>query len=78
MGHIGTAVGAKDVEITSGPMEASELVEAVRAMCGSDPGFTIYNTLVLVGESEAFVPASGGRLIGNEEEVVLIPFSHGG
>ncbi len=79
LGHIGTAVGAGDVDLEGGDMPAAELVERVRQMAtGRDPGFTKYNTIVMVDEGEAFVSAGSERKVRNGETVVLIPFSHGG
>ena len=60
-------------------LEAEEVVARVRALSpGADPGFTEYNTLVMVEDGEAFVPASMKRIVKNGQKVVLIPFSHGG
>ena len=79
LGHIGTAVGARDVTIHDGGLDASDLVERVKAMTGlKDPGFSVYNTLVMVEDGEAFVAASPGRTVKDGEKVALIPFSHGG
>jgi len=78
MGHIGTALGSKELEVESDGMLASELVEHLRARCRTDPGFNVYNTLVLVEDSDAFVPALQKRHVGPGDNVVLIPFSHGG
>lgn len=79
LGHIGTSVGAKELTFPDEDIEASELVEKVRAATGkSDPGFTKFNTLVMVEDGEAFVPAGGSRRLKNGEKVALIPFSHGG
>ena len=79
LGHIGTSLGAKEVRLDSKGLEATEIVERLRALSRqADPGFTKYNTLILVQDGEAFVPASVNRLIKDGEKVVLIPFSHGG
>ncbi len=79
LGHIGSSVGAKEVQLEDAEIEAVEIVERMRKISGqSDPGFTKYNTLVLVEDGEAFVPASVSRKVKGGEEVVLIPFSHGG
>ncbi|HEY6283239.1 MAG TPA: hypothetical protein VIW22_04870 [Nitrososphaerales archaeon] len=60
-------------------LEASEIVERLRIMSGKeDPGFTKFNTLVMVESGEAFVTASLRRVVKDGEKVVLIPFSHGG
>jgi len=79
MGHIGTSVGRKEVLLNDSALSPSELVDELRRMSGRpDPGFNRYNTLALVGDGEAFVPASSTREIKSGEDVVLIPFSHGG
>lgn len=79
LGHIGTSVGSKELAIPDGDIDASDLVEKVRAVTGkSDPGFSRFNTLVMVEDGEAFVPAGGSRRLKDGAKVVLIPFSHGG
>jgi molybdopterin converting factor small subunit len=79
LGHIGTSVGRKDVTLETSELEASELVERLRAESSrSDPGFTKFNTLVMIEDGEAFVPAGMGRKVPDGSRVVLIPFSHGG
>jgi hypothetical protein len=79
MGHIGTSVGTSEVVLDDISISAPELVDRLRAMSKrDDPGFTRYNTLALVGDGEAFVPATSTRRIKSGEDVVLIPFSHGG
>ena len=79
LGHIGTSVGAREVELQEDIMDAAEVVERLRSLSPeADPGFTKYNTLVLVEDGEAFVPAGAKRTVRNGDNVVLIPFSHGG
>ena len=79
MGHVGSSVGREEVFLADESITASDLVEKLRAMSKeSEPGFNKYNTLALVGEGEAFVPASSDRKIESGDDVVLIPFSHGG
>jgi len=79
LGHIGTSVGSKEVQLRAEKIEAVAIVEELRSLCGNaDPGFTRYNTLILVEEGEAFVPASAKRTIRDGEKLVLIPVSHGG
>ncbi len=79
LGHIKTAVGTAEVSLGEDALDAAELVDRVRGMStAEDPGFTRYNTIVMVEDGEAFVPAPGGRTLRNGEKVVLIPFSHGG
>ncbi len=79
LGHIGTSVGAKELTVPGGDIEASELVDKVRAAARErDPGFTKFNTLVMVEDGEAFVAAGASRVLKDGAKVVLIPFSHGG
>ena len=79
LGHIGTAVGSRELTLPNGDIDASELVERVRAATGkSDPGFSRFNTLIMVEDGEAFVPAGESRRLRDGARVVLIPFSHGG
>ncbi|MDG6988836.1 MAG: hypothetical protein JRN21_05860 [Nitrososphaerota archaeon] len=79
MGHIASAVGAEEVSLAEGGIEASEVVEKVRALAAlRDPGFTRYNTLVVVEDGEAFVPAGRAVLIPDGARVALVPYSHGG
>lgn len=79
LGHIGTSVGTEELVLPDEGLNATELVERLRAMSKErDPGFNSYNTLAMVEDGEAFVPASADRAIRSGERVVLIPFSHGG
>ncbi|MDV3293495.1 MAG: hypothetical protein LYZ70_04425 [Nitrososphaerales archaeon] len=79
LGHIRTSVGADEVVLSVDSIAASELVEKLRALSKEkNPGFNQFNTLALVGDGEAFVPASTVRVIRGGDRVVLIPFSHGG
>ncbi len=79
LGHIGNSVGAKEVRLEDGELDAAEIVERIGKLSRlPDPGFTKFNTLVMVEDGEAFVPASVTRRIRDGEQVVLIPFSHGG
>ena len=79
LGHIGTSVGAKEVELQEDLIDAADIVERLRSLSKeAEPGFTKYNTLVLVEDGEAFVPAEAKRMVHKGQCVVLIPFSHGG
>jgi hypothetical protein len=79
LGHIGTSVGAKEITLASAELKACELVDQVRGISGTpDPGFSRFNTIIMVEDGEAFVPAGSTRSIPDGAHVVLIPFSHGG
>ncbi|MGP8125159.1 MAG: hypothetical protein ACLQEQ_04720 [Nitrososphaerales archaeon] len=79
LGHIRTSVGAKEVRLPDEAIDAEEIVARLRALSTeADPGFTKYNTLVMVEDGEAFVPAAAKRIVKSGQKVVLIPFSHGG
>lgn len=79
LGHIGTSVGTRELTIPDAEIGAADLVERLRAATGmSDPGFSKFNTLVMVEDGEAFVPAGESRVLRDGARVVLIPFSHGG
>ncbi|HME18658.1 MAG TPA: hypothetical protein VKF15_02845 [Nitrososphaerales archaeon] len=79
LGHISTSVGASEVELPDQSLEASEIVDRLRSMSREkDPGFNKYNTVAMVEDGEAFVPAASDRAVKSGERVVLIPFSHGG
>ena len=78
-GHIRTSVGAEEIELAETEVDVSLLVDKVRAMSRQkDPGFNRFNTIALVEEGEAFVPAGEKRTLRDGQRVVLIPFSHGG
>ena len=79
LGHIGTSVGQREVELADDSIDAAEIVARLRTLSSqSEPGFTKYNTLVMVEDGEAFVAASADRVVKSGQNVVLIPFSHGG
>lgn len=79
LGHIGTSVGSKEVSLQAESMDAAEVVDRVRSLAkGPAAGFTKFNTLVMVEDGDAFVPAAVKRTVSDGETVVLIPFSHGG
>ena len=78
-GHIGTSVGSREVALEGSELDAAEIVDRVRRLSVEpDPGFNRYNTLVMVEDGEAFVPAGIHRAVREGERVALIPFSHGG
>ncbi len=78
-GHIGTSVGAKEVSLDEEELPAPEVVERLRRLSGKEePGFNRFNTILMLEDGEAFVPASGDRRVKAGDRVVLIPFSHGG
>ena len=79
LGHIGTSVGHEEVLLEGPELEPSEIVERVRRMSGrQDPGFTAFNTLLMIEGGEVCVSATGRRKVKDGERVVLIPFTHGG
>lgn len=80
-GHIRTSLGTDRVEIEDGEIGASDLIEKLRAMAGGDErllGFTRFNTLIIVNGTEAFTAAADDRRLLDGDEVLLLPFSHGG
>jgi molybdopterin converting factor small subunit len=78
-GHICTSLGSTEVSLDGGDVDSADLVDRVRSMSAApNPGFTRYNTLVMVEEGEAFVPAGAHRTVKDGQRVALIPFSHGG
>ena len=80
IGHIKLSVGKETVEIQAKRIKASELIEDLREMGRGDPnlGFNVYNTLVIVNGDVAFTAAAGDRELEDGDEVLLLPFSHGG
>ncbi len=78
-GHIRTSVGSAEVELDGAELDAADLVDRVRGLSAErDPGFTKYNTLVMIEDGEAFVPAGTRTPVKDGDRVALIPFSHGG
>ncbi len=80
VGHIRTSLGRETVEVPGDRIKASDLVERLREMGRSDPnlGFNRYNTLLIVNGSVAFTAAASDRILEDGDEVLLLPFSHGG
>ncbi len=80
LGHIKTSVGKETVEVPEESLTASELLEVLRGMAGSDPhvGFTKFNTLLVVNGESAFTAAADDRRLKDGDRVLLVPFSHGG
>lgn len=79
LGHIGTSIGKSEVALEGGESSVVEIIESLRRMASSrEVGFSKFNTLAIVREGEAFVPASADRIVRDGDNVVLIPFSHGG
>lgn len=79
LGHIKTSVGAEDVELGFEELEVGAVVDKLRGLCKeANPGFNRFNTLIMVEDGEAFVPASSSKKVRSGERVLLIPFSHGG
>ena len=60
-------------------LDAAEVVERVRNRSNEkNPGFNKYNTIVMLDDGEAFVPAGASRIIRDGDRLTLLPFSHGG
>ena len=79
LGHIGTSLGTGEVRIDKADLEAGEIVDMLRSMVKTgETGFNRFNTLAMIEDGEAFVPAGSGRRVKEGETLVLIPFSHGG
>ncbi len=79
VGHISTSLGRDEVILDCEESSVVDIIQKLREMAaGPDVGFTKFNTLAIVEDGEAFVPAASGRLVRSGEKVVLIPFSHGG
>ncbi len=79
LGHIGTSLGTQEIRIEGTDLLPTEIVDSLRKLSGKeDPGFSKYNTLMVIEDGEAFVSAGSDRKVRSGERVVLIPFSHGG
>ena len=79
LGHIATSIGAKNLTVDADGLTSVELVERVRRLSKEDdPGFTVYNTLLIVDEGEAGVAAGHGVRLKDGQRVTLVPVSHGG
>jgi molybdopterin converting factor small subunit len=80
LGHIRTSLGMEVIELEENGIRAAAMIEKLRVMGSRDPhlGFTKFNTLIVVNNGEAFTAAAEDRLLGDGDEVLLIPFSHGG
>jgi molybdopterin converting factor small subunit len=79
LGHIGSSIGRGEVTLDDVSISAAALVDRLRGMSKEEePGFNRNNTIALIGDGEAFVPAAADRAIVDGDVVVLIPFSHGG
>jgi molybdopterin converting factor small subunit len=79
LGHIKSSVGSSEVEFPDAELAVTTIVDRLRRMCAErNPGFNVYNTLAIIENGEAFVPASASRKVKSGDKVVLIPFSHGG
>ena len=78
-GHISASVGSAEVTLEGNEIDSADLVDRVRSMSAApDPGFNRYNTLVMIEDGNAFVPAGVRRTVKDGDRVALIPFSHGG
>jgi len=78
-GHIGRSVGSDELTLEGTEIDSADLVDRVRGLSAApDPGFNRYNTLVMIEDGDAFVPAGRRRPVKDGDRVTLIPFSHGG
>ncbi len=78
LGHIKNSLGKEELSLEIDRVDSSELIDILRKMAREDnPGFNRYNTIMLVNDGEAFIPAQQ-REIKSGDYVVLVPFSHGG
>lgn len=80
IGHISTSLGAETLELDDKEIRAAALIEKLRGMSKGGPslGFTAFNTLLILNGGLAFTAAGEDRLLKDGDEVVLLPFSHGG
>ena len=80
VGHIRTSLGAETVELEDEEIGSVDLMGRLREMASGDPklGFTKFNTLIIVNGGYAFTAAAEDRKLKDGDEVLLLPFSHGG
>lgn len=80
VGHIRTSLRAETIALEEKEISAIDLIEKLREIAGSDRsvGFTRFNTLIVVNGEEAFTAAAEDRKLKDGDEVLLLPFSHGG
>jgi len=80
IGHIRKSVGREVVELEGPEYTASKVIEELREMVGpaDEAGFTKFNTLLVVNGRSAFTAAADDRALQDGDEVLLLPFSHGG
>ncbi len=80
VGHIRTSLSREELEIDDAEISATRLIERLREMGSNDPrlGFTKFNTIMIVNHGEAFTPGAADRTLKSGDEVLLLPFSHGG
>ena len=80
VGHIATSLKSENLDLDIEEIQVCELIERLRALSREPEraGFSSFNTLAMVEDGEAFVPASKDRRVRAGERVVLIPISHGG
>lgn len=80
VGHIRTSLGREVVELEDKDIGAVQMIEKLREMGRADPqlGFTRFNTLIIVNNGEAFTAAAEDRTLSDGDDILLLPFSHGG
>jgi molybdopterin converting factor small subunit len=79
-GHIGASLGKEELDLDETEIGATQLIERLKQMARDEAnlGFTEFNTIMILNDGEAFIPASKDRLLRDGDSVVLVPFSHGG
>ena len=69
LGHIGTSLGRGEIILEADDIEAGDIIERLRLMVhGGDAGSNRFNTLALIGDGEAFVPATSKRRVKDGEK----------
>lgn len=72
-------MGREEVGIARSEISVGELIDALRSMAsGERPGFSRFNTLVVVNGGEVLPASQEGRRLRDGDQVLLVPFSHGG
>jgi len=80
LGHIKTTMGSEQVEVSETGISPAELIDILHGMAKRDerPGFSRFNTLVVVNDGDVLPASQDGRLLEDGDDVLLVPISHGG